>query len=908
MDFWSRLIGGARLGDGKASAASNPQQRLQRFRRHFEQIRSTYDKTPLLQSDSAAAESIRSNLSRLTTILQDESRAPQPHTCLSFVDSANLYTTIGRIGAVAQNEGIIREAAAFFSVLVDSDDEEFLSNRRFARALMTFVDRTCGSGNLYVGEETEGEIIELLFGIAAKIRLEPQLLNVWFSTSGARAPVAGDQGLQNAFVGVTSKEDFPLCYQLIDHVHHEGRMGDFARTGLLYVFETASRSQALEQWIIESDLPTLMASGLGALYSQLSRKLSIIHPQRSLPVILQLSDYLSLAPPVEAESLFSEYLQGHLETFLSYLTFWQDVLEHCTSADVKQTLLDHFQILFLQQLLYPSLLESSDVDGGSSVAVLTYVRQILVTLDHPEFVHLVLQYLLALPQEVGMEMSVVSLSHYAANKRKSLLLLAKTTNEEDDASPDLFNLADLVQSSIRSSNVQTTIAALKLMTILLHKDHKYALNSIINTERPLQESTQRTYGGLNAEVQAYITVAEDIAGETGLDEAYESHVKDAQRHVELHCCSTPLLTLESLGIPSMNALSNANASNATNAPPHALQHGDLFITQILSLVENFLTNNVELNLSLTEVILTLASCPQLRLEDWAAVDPQQYHFTESAPANDDGDLTDLQRLQLARRQPTWSPKATPLLLNTFHRLATNLTSLRPLFPSLSQLINTRKQAFRLHDEISEAIIASPASRPPLPSTPSRNEFPATPTPSRSLGEALQSRLFPGRTADSSPRSDSPRGLSPRGRTPARPDLRVGPTSSPSPGQRAASFFGSPAAGHAGSPARTVSGEARPVVVGHAPEELLSDIIEGANSELLGKKIMFPLQSTGKVQEGDVAEESEVGEEDEEKETGPKIEVSLSHVLTNIVILQEFILELAAVMQVRASLFGEVVFA
>lgn len=37
------------------------------------------------------------------------------------------------------------------------------------------------------------------------------------------------------------------------------------------------------------------------------------------------------------------------------------------------------------------------------------------------------------------------------------------------------------------------------------------------------------------------------------------------------------------------------------------------------------------------------------------------------------------------------------------------------------------------------------------------------------------------------------------------------------------------------------------------------------------------------------------------------ETTLSHLLTNIVILQEFILELAAIIQVRASLFGEVQF-
>jgi len=64
-----------------------------------------------------------------------------------------------------------------------------------------------------------------------------------------------------------------------------------------------------------------------------------------------LSDYSDLQAPAGAESLYSQSLQQDLETFLSYLLFWQDILEHCRSVDVKQTLLDHFQVLFLQQLL-----------------------------------------------------------------------------------------------------------------------------------------------------------------------------------------------------------------------------------------------------------------------------------------------------------------------------------------------------------------------------------------------------------------------------------------------------------------------------------------------------------------------------------------------------------------------------
>jgi len=127
-----------------------------------------------------------------------------------------------------------------------------------------------------------------------------------------------------------------------------------------------------------------------------------------------------------------------------------------------------------------------------------------------------------------------------------------------------------------------------------------------------------------------------------------------------------------------------------------------------------------------------------------------------------------------------------------------------------------------------------------------------------------------------------------------------------------------------SPARgtRIGGHAGPVVVGHSPEDLLSDIIEGANSEVLARKVKFPLnEATLKSIGGELdamhnrPDATESTGEAAKMDTGGhhdavdgEIVVSLSHVLTNIVILQEFILELAAVMQVRASLFGEVKFA
>lgn len=230
----------------------------------------TWQKSANLANDREALGNIRRGFQALTAILSDESRSPAPHMCLQFAAAQQIYTAVSKIAATAHDEGTVRDAVAFYNALIDSEEEDFLENDVFAASLMNFIDRTIGTGSIGIGEDIEADIVELLFGIAAKIRLQPEILHVWFTTASAD----GEGRLPNQktdFAGITQKEDFPLCYQLIDHVHHEGRIGDFARTGLLYIFESASRSMDLEQWIVNSDLPTLMATGLGALYSQMSR-------------------------------------------------------------------------------------------------------------------------------------------------------------------------------------------------------------------------------------------------------------------------------------------------------------------------------------------------------------------------------------------------------------------------------------------------------------------------------------------------------------------------------------------------------------------------------------------------------------------------------------------------------------
>lgn len=195
--------------------------------------------------------------------------------------------TVTKLALSSYDDGTLRSAAVFFNTLIDAEVDGVVDNRLFARALVDLVRRADKHS-----EEIEGRLVELLFGVANNIRLQPIILDAWFTPrgdgkEGANAGSGGSDGDGDGdggggggerqstsgkeFAGATRKDDFPLFYLLVEYVHHEGRAGDFARTGLLYLIETASRSKNLERWLIESDLATLMATGLGALYSQLGR-------------------------------------------------------------------------------------------------------------------------------------------------------------------------------------------------------------------------------------------------------------------------------------------------------------------------------------------------------------------------------------------------------------------------------------------------------------------------------------------------------------------------------------------------------------------------------------------------------------------------------------------------------------
>jgi len=570
---------------------------------------------------------------------------------------------------------------------------------------------------------------------------------------------------------------------------------------------------------------------------------------------------------------------------------------------------------------YPSLLESSDIDGGSSVAVLTYLRRILESINHPDLIHLILQYLFAISdQPIHKQMSLPG-DRMSASRRKSLNLLTHFADGEDKPSPTLFNLGDLILTSLRSKSQQTVAATLKLVSVMIQRHHQYVISTLLRTSPAVQSRPQRTIGAHNKEMELLFSLIDDLGEDDNLDKSYDNHIKDNLSLLECHPCSAQLLANQDTSSPT-------NTSSATSIPRNSpndldlrnLRPDDSLLRAILTLLRTFLTNSAETNLNLTEVVAGLASCGYVLIEGWLVVDPSNDLLTNGVkflPVHDedlhcdldlligeqhneidDNDRDQMRALQMAHRQPFWTAEDTSPVFAVLQSLVDQIHIYRTEIPNFDTYLSERKQAFQVDEKLTEAL----ASIPPIRSSQDCSRFSTSSTLSPDIGPlgSIAQRMFPEQASASISRPSSPRG---RQRV-----LSEAPT--PFGKLRQLSLKGSPSPSQASRRAISPS-PLRKDFLSPTPPQPSS--VRTADVDVLKRKVSITSKSPiAKVlAEGRGSSEtsslfSESTAPNDEKEMAP-VEVSVSHLLTNVLILQEFVLELAAIIQVRASLFGEVKF-
>ncbi|EXJ87290.1 hypothetical protein A1O3_04249 [Capronia epimyces CBS 606.96] len=840
MDILTRLIAGSGTSPTK-QRTNTPAERLATCKSICNALTQTWRNGSLEREDDAAVNYTTKLLQRLETILQDESRRAAPHSCLRYVASSQTYIIITKLAVASRNVDIIKTSAELFHILLNGETEGLLDSKLFARSLLDLVWYATIGGRIIVEERLETDLVELLFEIATKIRLDPDILPAWFYPD--REIAHGRNAADDP-----RKSQFPLFHVLVQYVHHDGSVGDFARTALLYLTETASTFRPLETWMIESDLAPQMASGLGALYSRLSRQSTDLTSQTSVPAIVVLSDNAqnldSLAePPLDG--------QQDLKAFFSYLAFWQDTLSHCKSVEVSDTLLDHFQVLFVQQLLYPSLLESSDVEGGSTAAVITHLSRILLALDHFQLVDHILRYLLASPnvRQVPKDKSHQR-QRMSVSRRKSIDHLKVLAEVTDSPSPDLFNLLDLMVMSLKSSHSETVSACLKLLSVIVQKHHCHVLTNVFRLEPASRLPSPGQVDQFNDQLCRLFDYSTAIARREDLDASYQAALSDGQVLLEQHSCFTT---------------TKADTEEALTARKMSIAKECKLFDAVATLLRNFFANSTVTNLYLTEALLSLAACEQMDLHGWLL------------PCNE--------KTQLEHN-------STYNITFIIGELIEQVRQWQSQFFEWDDLIHQRRLQLSEEDVLSRQTKDTVSRR--------RNQLPSSsqslvqPRPATPRGNKMATAEF-GSTESTVPKTErhQPRLVeSSIGHSPLRGSERAEETDAPG-GQD------EPLQEPSYASASLLKTQVTLLSI-NAPDEASASLPLHAGRKQTSN-LELSLHRLAPVERGDSGTVTPGGQNDQ----ATRNQASLSHLLTNAIILQEFILEIAAVVQLRATFFDEV---
>lgn len=523
--------------------------------------------------------------------------------------------------------------------------------------------------------------------------------------------------------------------------------------------------------------------------------------------------------------------------------------------------------------------------------MITYLRRILEALDHPDMINLILHYLLALPDPASRPPPANNgdTSVADARKRKSMDLATLMAESSDlSVTPLLFNLVDLSLACLRSHSQQTIRVTLQLVSSILKRHHRYAVLTLLRTESV--DGGTRTMGAHNQEVEYFMSLAGAIGGQDNFDEVYENILQDAMTRLESHPCSLKLVAPK---ISTNNHDLPAIPDSLPGAPPdvasHTLRPDDPLLGSLLDILDTFFVNPIDTNLAVTETITDLAICGYMGIEGWLLRNPRTYTYDDSddepEPGADDDEQTRSRRR--CRRRPQWSNASLPRILRVLAQLAEQVSRYREKIPRFDDLLQQRREAFQTADTAQTARKSRTRTSTPAPEARERvEESPARPSALEGFAQRILGEL------GSPSRSGSPR---------RRDKLGAGPPPTPPPKENPMDK-----AARSGSPGR-----------GDGAVSSQAAAFAAVDQTILSKKVgipgrvVVPIDFNKGDKKPEEAQEGQETEGDEQKEgKGEEVKeeaVSVSHVLTNALILQSFLMELAGLVQVRAGLFNEVRF-
>lgn len=655
------------------------------------------------------------------------------------------------------------------------------------------------------------------------------------------------QGLGSS-TGKKNEYEFLLFNYLLRFVHREGQIGDFARAGLLFLMDVAmspvdpshkpeedlraststfsardpdpntDAALALAEYVLDGDFSDVLAAGLAAVYSLLPTKLEVRPPAttESAPgtaMILGSSTTPELSSEekekLEAEKERSRAMgleessspdfKARLDHFLKLLEFLQDVFRrnkvHDTAdgsldpsalvgSAIVQSILDAVRRVFLENILYPSILECSDADG-SAVAVMSYIEIMIRTLENGQLADLLIDFLMSEDNNEDLSSSRLrphsmldlggktpppsTLQTDLKKRRRKSTAMTLLEMEAPEArkqssyftSMGRFTLKDLLVTSLRSKSQPTATAALQLLQSLLFQYCALSVDRLLVAIPDLQATsfpqpafladaiedqdflppplkradadndddetfvypgsedmkevepvhpksvivfTQpgTTYWTHEREMGLYLALVSRVDpnhAEDAFSTGYDHYLRDAIFSIQSQACFWQDLE------PEVRAKLK-----------HRLNPNDPLLSLVLQSLRRFFSNSPEANMALTGVLATLALCPNRSLAGWLSfahkVPTTSHEQDDPTLYDDDGDDRSIDfRIEEKLASESSALPATsmdeqsrPVVHSIFHGLVGQLERYRQMVQNFDQYLQERRQGLLFNENLSDALM------------------------------------------------------------------------------------------------------------------------------------------------------------------------------------------------------------
>ncbi|CAK9784123.1 hypothetical protein CC85DRAFT_325006 [Cutaneotrichosporon oleaginosum] len=581
--------------------------------------------------------------------------------------------------------------------------------------------------------------------------------------------------------------EYLLFSYLLRFVHRDGRIGDFARAGLLFLFDIAFLSRdddggdtltgtpgpdgsdplqdardALAEYILDGDFADVMAAGLGATYSLLPNKLRVptLAEQGDDDATLNGGMILGKTADEDLDDdlLLStdEEVHAQLDLLLKLFGFLGDIMYRCRAASLRadpnartvsttevlgpavaDATLDALQTAFVDNVLYPSILECSSTDG-SAVAVLTYLDVILSSLEDGP----VLQRILNVLMDANAAVPVFT----SPRKRKarktgamdfmpSIVKLGYYTDER-------FTLRDLILDNVKSTCPASQTAALHLLQALLSDHCRYIAPSLLSVVRmpsatalarpslppsehssPAPSFTDTVPSTLPVPVNstdvhlqedelygALVPRLDDAVQENTEASGLGSYVTDAHNFLEADGCwrasRVPLQFVSDDGTPVLIRVGEYELDPFQ----HALSPSDPMVHALLDALAAWFTHPADTNIALTGALSALVRCPHRSLAGWLLYDFDEDVWAKPVSEIDDG-ASDTSFDAAPSRAPSRAeadePRhhTLPALYQVLRELVRHSGRFRAAVSGFDRLLSERRQGLLFADHLEEAMSA-----------------------------------------------------------------------------------------------------------------------------------------------------------------------------------------------------------